>query len=64
MTKGEAILEMQKGKKVTHTYFTDDEWISCYDGKVIDEIGMKLNWEEFWAHRQSPAFDKDWSLYV
>ena len=39
MTKEEAIKAMQDGKKVTHRYFSSNEWMSMHDGLIVLEDG-------------------------
>lgn len=51
MTKQEAIIEMKKGFKVTHDYFSDTEYIGMLDDKIVTEEGYKFNATEFWSYR-------------
>lgn len=62
MTKDEAIQAMKEGHKVTHRHFSDDEWITMKDGKIIDENGYKLYAVEFWFYRESDSFKTGWSI--
>ena len=64
MTKDEAIQAMLKGEKVTHTTFTDEEWITM-DGprEVKTEDGYTSNTALFWQHRNHPNFSKGWSIW-
>lgn len=42
MTKQEAITAMREGKKVTHRYFSSNEWMTFdNDGKILLEDGVK-----------------------
>jgi len=65
MTKDEAKQAMREGKKVTHRYFTPDEWVkSDQDGVIyILEDGVELTAREFWKYRTNPAFESDWQLF-
>ncbi len=63
MTKDEAIAQMEAGKKVTHNYFTDEEWISMKNGRVINEEGYDHDAKLFWANRQGEQWDKDWTIF-
>jgi len=56
MTKDEAIQEMKKGVKITHTYFASDEWMTMKGNKIVLEDGVKCWPEEFWTYRT----DKGW----
>lgn len=41
MSKEEAINQMRRGKKITHTYFLSDEWMTIKNGKKdIDWIDI------------------------
>jgi len=61
MTKTEAILAMKYGKKVTHRFFTSDEYITMTDDVIVDEKGFRL--KEFWDFRTEITWDDDWSLF-
>lgn len=65
MTKEEAIQAMKDGKKVTHRYFTDDEYIFINEkGDIQTEDGAKVDPDEFWKYRQQIAFNEDWELFT
>jgi len=63
MNKQEAIQAMLEGKKVTHRYFTDDEWVTMENGKIVFEDGIRCSPEEFWKWRTEECFETDWSIY-
>jgi len=63
MTKEEAIKAMSEGKKVTHRYFSPDEWATIVDGKILLEDGVRCSITEFFKWRQDPSFDTEWSLW-
>lgn len=65
MTKEEALAEMQKGKKLTHTSFTEDEWMSLDDktGDMVLEDGVICSPYEFWRYRQGPEWEKDYEIF-
>lgn len=63
MNKKEALLAMQEGKKVTHTYFTDEEWMSMKDGKILTEEGYLHPFLEYWSYRTAPGWEDGYSLY-
>jgi hypothetical protein len=63
MTRDEIIQELIAGKKVTHDYFTDDEWLMMDGNMYLLEDGVKLSPEEFWKYRQSDSYDNGWSIF-
>jgi hypothetical protein len=63
MTKQEAITAMREGKKVTHRYFTSDEWITLNGYMIVTEEGYSIPEHAFWKDRQSPSFEDGWSIY-
>jgi hypothetical protein len=63
MTKDEAIEAMKAGKRVTHKYFSPEEWITMEDGMIVTEDGYRFSPESFWRFRTKPYFDNDWKLF-
>jgi len=64
MTKQEAILAMQQGKKVTHRHFGDGEWATMNEqGKITFEDGASIDSTLFWKDRSDSSFNEDWSLF-
>lgn len=63
MTKQEAIQAMEKGEKVTHTYFSPDEWITIQNGSILTEEGYLIYQDEFWSYRENSYFNEGWELY-
>lgn len=67
MTKKEAIEAMKAGCKVTHSYFTKEEWIALEtpSSKIfVDETGLSLPCDEFWRQRKSEAFNFGWEIFA
>lgn len=65
MDKAQAIAEMKKGKKLTHKYFTEDEWVTIgVNGQYVLEDGVECSFYEFWRWRQSEAFNSDWEFFI
>ena len=63
LTKVEAITLMEQGFKLTHEYFTFDEWITYgRRGMILTEEGYLHRSVEFWKDR-SKAFDTGWSIF-
>lgn len=62
-SKDEAVALMKQGKKLTHRYFSDDEWITMVGNIIRMELGQECWASEFWRDRQGAAWESDWSLY-
>ena len=63
LTKEQAIALMKQGKKLTHRYFSDDEWITMRGNIIYMERGQECWASEFWRDRQGEQWETDWSLY-
>lgn len=65
MTKGEAILAMCEGKKVTHEHFSAEEWVkSNQDGSIyILEDGVECSPAEFWRWRTDESYNTGWEIF-
>lgn len=64
MNRAEAKLAIEAGKKVTHEYFTPEEWVSYYDNHVyIMEDGVIVHEALFWADRQQEFFNEGWEIW-
>jgi hypothetical protein len=64
MTKEEAIQEMRAGKKVTHRYFSPEEWVTMgTEGQIVLEDGVECSPEEFWQWRTDDSYKTDWELW-
>lgn len=64
MDKEQAILLMKAGKKVTHHYFSKEEWMTMQGNRVVLEDGCSLWAHEFWADRSSSAWDEGYSVFT
>lgn len=64
MTKTEAIQAMQEGKKVTHRYFSPDEYIRSDGRRIYTEENYSCTHYEFWAMRDGEAWETDWELFT
>jgi hypothetical protein len=62
MTKNEAIEAMREGKKVTHRYFTDGEYLYMENGMLFSEEGYHHRWFDFWNERKEHVWDIDWEI--
>jgi hypothetical protein len=47
MSKEEAIQAMKEGKKVTHRFFSSDEWMTIENGFLLLEDGVRISLEDF-----------------
>lgn len=65
MTKEEALRELFAGKKITHRYFSDDEWITfkSEEEKLELEDGAKCSLHEFFMYRRGDEWETDWSIW-
>ena len=62
MTFEEAKEQARNGIKVTHTYFTADEYMTMRGNQIVFEDGAKIFVDE-WAKDKDYLLD-GWSLYV
>lgn len=63
MTKQDATDQMFQGKKVTHRYFSSNEWMTIEDGQIILEDGVKCSQHEFWRWRIDECWNDGYSLF-
>ena len=62
MTKLEAIDAMNRGHKVTHRFFTSNEWMSVtVMGNIQFEDGVICEPEEFW-HNRNKGWEQGYSI--
>jgi hypothetical protein len=62
MTRDEALKELKSGKKITHTYFTSDEYLFQRADVIFTEEGYEVT-PEFWDLRSSKSWDEGWEIY-
>jgi acyl-coenzyme A synthetase/AMP-(fatty) acid ligase len=63
MTKQEAMEAIQNGEKVTHQYFSKEEYLyKRDDGAVVSEDGYKVTLD-FWSYRTDPEWQINWSIF-
>ena len=63
MTREEARHAMREGKKVTHTYFSSEEWVTMDNGLILFEDGVRCSSYEFWRWREDSIFDDGWEFF-
>lgn len=59
MTRQQALDIMLQGKKVTHTYFVDNEYLHLVNGTITTEDGYNYT-SKFYEH---DYFKDGWSIY-
>lgn len=64
MTKQEAQEAMRAGKKVTHLYFTSDEWMTMEHGLILLEDGVRCSEHEFWHFRTENYWNEGYSIFT
>lgn len=63
-SKEEALFLAGKGIKITHKFFSDNEWFTYNDkGEVVLEDGVVTTKSEFWEHRQEGFWSHGYMLY-
>lgn len=66
MTKAEAIQAMREGKKITHSYFSRDEWMTIEHNQIVFENGIRCPQSDFWRWRELTGltgWNDGYSLY-
>lgn len=64
MNKQEAIEALLQGKKLTHDYFSDDEYITMPNPYTMRmEDGAEIDADTFWSDRPHPNWDEGWNIY-
>ena len=61
MSKEQMLEAMRNGKKVTHDYFTSDEYIYLKDGKIVSEDGVTHDF--FWLDRKGSNWETGWRIF-
>lgn len=68
MNKREAYIAMEQGKKITHMYFDDDEFLYIKDGTIYTEDNYKFDNRDDgydgWKSRDSEAFQTGWNIFI
>lgn len=64
MTKDEALLAIAQGQRVTHEYFTGEEWVEKSDLGLVFEDGVECTKEEFFKYRDDLDWHTGWGLYT
>jgi hypothetical protein len=61
LNRDEALKSMQEGYKVTHEYFSDDEYLYITDEKMYSEEGYRF--EEGWEMRKGGYWEEGWRIF-
>lgn len=61
MTKDEVVELLKEGKKITHRYFTPEEYVYQKDGKIFDEKDYCHT--QFWQIRRHESWNTGWGIY-
>ena len=64
MSKTQAIQALKAGEKLTHYWFSPDEWVSLKNGKLEFEDGCKCSPNVFWQYRDDESWETGWKLYT
>lgn len=64
MTKDEALIELKKGNKLTHKYFTDGEFIYQKGDNYVFEDGVGCHPVILWEDRATDEWENNWSLII
>lgn len=62
MSKEEAIQAMKEGKKVTHRFFSSDEWMTIENGFLLLEDGVRISLEDFFNFRSDSLWDNGYEF--
>lgn len=66
MNKEEAKQALNEGKKITHVFFCENEFVQkdSEDSSVLvfEDFGVKQNEEEFWLMRQDESWNEGWEI--
>lgn len=60
MNRNEALEAMNEGKKVTHTYFSSEEYLHLVNKRITTEDGHHFK-EQFYSQ---DMFKDGWSIYT
>jgi len=64
MNKYEAVKAMAEGQKLTHIWFSPEEWVTIKQARFLFEDGCRCTIKEFWSSRTHPDWNEGWSLWI
>lgn len=62
LTRDEAKEALSNGRKLTHSYFTDVEWVILMGDLILFEDGQTQSYEEFWEFKKDKTWDSGWNI--
>jgi len=64
-TKHEAIELMRQGKKITHTHFNAEEWMTIEDNNtIVLEDGVRSSLIDFFSYRYLDSWDDGYTIFI
>ena len=63
MNRKSCIRSFKSGKKITHVFFQDNEFIQLKKGRIVDENGINIGSLESFIEGTDMAFPNDWREY-
>ena len=63
MTREEAKQALAEGKKITHMYFSPNEYVYQQGVMIFTEEGYSIDQEIFWRDRARTSFNHGWEIY-
>jgi hypothetical protein len=63
MTREEAQQAALYGEKITHEFFSKNEYVTVTGHTFFDENDYELDWDDFWNIRSSERWQNDWKIY-
>ncbi len=65
MNKQDAIKAMSNGSKLTHAFFSSDEWVKERSFLTLKfEDGCVCDKNTFWIYRTDQNWNEGWSIYA
>lgn len=60
MNRNQALAAMKEGKRVSHRWFSNDEYLYMENSKMFSEEGYRF--EEGWEMRKGDSWEEDWDV--
>lgn len=64
LTVEEAKYFLLQGLKISHSNFTEFEYIKNVNGNLLDEYDLRMSWKEFLGFRYSEKFNSGWRIFL
>jgi hypothetical protein len=62
MNKEEALTAMREGRKVSHEYFSYEEWLTIINGKLVTHEGEACSIEDFFKTRTGEIWETGYMI--